>query len=196
VSPTTLKTTKHMKAIQTIYADGISVEIHCDSMSESPRQWDNLTKMSLFAKGYKFPNELDLKADDYLSWDEMEHELKARHKYVFPVYMYEHGNVALSTTPFSCKWDSCKVGFAVVDDDEGMTEEQVYKNVVSEVKVYSAYLSGDVYGFIAKHEDDDEEFYSSWGFYGSHDESGIIDEIRYALADISMATTNTIIEQI
>ena len=111
-----------MKAIQTIYADGISVEIHCDSMSESPRQWDNLTKMSLFAKRYKFPNELDLRVDDYLSWDEMENELKARHKYVFPVYMYEHGNVALSTTPFSCKWDSCRVGFAVVDDDEGMTD--------------------------------------------------------------------------
>lgn len=184
-----------MEAIKQIYVDGISVEIYYDSMPESPREWDNLTKMSLFHKRYKFPNELDLEVDDYLSWDEMENELKASHKYVFPVYMYEHSDVKLSTTPFSCKWDSCKVGFVVVDED-GITDEQAYQYATSDVKLYSAYLSGDVYGFTIRHEDEEENSYSSWGFYGDWESSGLVDEIRFALSDVSMATTNTIIEQI
>ena len=56
---------------------------------------------------------------------------------ILPLYMYEHGGITISTTPFSCSWDSGTVGFAYSKKD---IDTNVIKNVVKE---YDKYIKGE-----------------------------------------------------
>lgn len=50
---------------------------------------------------------------DYGSWDELRQAIIKAVKpvVILPVYMYDHGDLAFSTSPFTCPWDSGQVGF-------------------------------------------------------------------------------------
>lgn len=89
-----------------------------------------------------------------------------------PVYMYDHGGVTINTDGFSCPWDSGKIGIIFTDYEKlkecGMhkySDEHIEKCLKSEVQIYDAYLTGDVYGFIVKHETDKSIFDSCYGYY-------------------------------
>jgi hypothetical protein len=101
--------------------------------------------------------------------------------YTTPVYMYDHSGVSLSTTPFSCPFDSGQIGVAIVFNDKVKEEygvkrftkkkkeeilEIVKRNVEGEISIYSSYVEGDVYGFQIL-DDDDEVIDSCYGFYGT-----------------------------
>ena len=71
---------------------------------------------------------------------------------VKPLYMYEHGGVALSTEPFSDRWDSGPLGYVMVTPERleaiGLKRsetEQIERNIASEIKVFQAYMNGEVY---------------------------------------------------
>ena len=100
----------------------------------------------------------------------------ARYAMVIPVYMYEHGNVALSTKPFGCPWDSGRVGFALLSREKLLNEygrkyitnklnETLAKVLEAEVQAYSAYLNGECYG-VHILEEDGELIDCEYGYYG------------------------------
>ena len=95
---------------------------------------------------------------------------------LLPVYLFDHSGITISTTPFSCPWDSGQVGFIYTNlkrvQEMGHNwkkwsekrREQVREWLKGEIKIFDQYLRGDVYGFIV--EEDGEEIDSCWGFYG------------------------------
>jgi len=98
---------------------------------------------------------------------------------VLPVFMYEHSGIVLSTGPFGSSWDSGQIGWIVCDkktiDREFNGDRAIAeKSLRDEVKTYSAYVSGDVWGLIAETRDPDEsdeweDCDSCFGFYGYDD---------------------------
>jgi len=91
------------------------------------------------------------------------------------VYIYDHSGITISTSSFSCRWDSGVVGFAcqskaVVRENlsvqriSAKTEERVQGWITSDVKVWDDYLTGNIWGFTLEHKG--EEVDSCWGFYG------------------------------
>lgn len=78
---------------------------------------------------------------------------------VLDLYLYDHSGITMSTRPFSCPWDSGKVGFIYAPWDpkapsgkhgepHGITDpEKLKAALVQEVETYDLYLTGQVYGF-------------------------------------------------
>ena len=96
---------------------------------------------------------------------------------VLPVYAYIHSGTALSTTPFSCPWDSGQCGF-IYEDKEAIRKEfgvkrispklrkRIENRMKSEIELFDQYINGEVYGFVIK-DDEGEVVDSCWGFYGT-----------------------------
>jgi hypothetical protein len=91
-------------------------------------------------------NESLLEADDIINGRDIAAYLA--------IYKYEHGNILLQCEPFNCSWDSCLVGFIYITDeklkDEAMTKEKAIDYMKNEVKWFSQYLNGEVFGFQVK----------------------------------------------
>lgn len=90
-----------------------------------------------------------------------------------PVYAYVHSGTQLSTTPFSCPFDSGPAGFIACSHEDikdwfgehhCKSTEEVLKVLRDEVEEFSKFLQGDVYN-IAIHVDGKEEELIG-GFYG------------------------------
>ena len=64
---------------------------------------------------------------DFDSWSEMEAHIQDHYHAtrILPVYMYDHSDQILSTTPFKCPWDSGPVGFVWTSEDTISKEELV-----------------------------------------------------------------------
>lgn len=141
-----------------------------------PRDYDTSTKLVLFHKRYNLAHELPINQEDYSGWDEMEADIIDRYTAVtVPVYMYDHSGITLSTSPFSCPWDSGQVGFCVFTREAILNHfggkrltrgliAQARNVIEAEVKEYSAYLEGDCWGYVI--EEDGEVVDSCWGFQG------------------------------
>lgn len=197
------------------------LKIYQDENPESPRScWDNLGKMVCVHRRYnlgdhnlddrlevlqymadhmditKIITDLDLEDEIYNNEDKLEEWLNSRKDWIcLPLYLYDHSGITMSTSPFSCSWDSGQVGFIFCSTDMIIKEygdtspetlEKVTKILENEVEIYDQYLTGDVYGFkIVKlstcdhgHTHEDEED-SCWGFYGSDiKENGILDNLN------------------
>lgn len=105
---------------------------------------------------------------------------------MLPLYLYDHGGITMSTTNFSCPWDSGQVGWIYARCDEAKAKfgyddidiEKIKKHLKDEVKTYDQYLRGDCYGFVLERkircehcgETEREVLDSVWGFYGSDPE--------------------------
>jgi hypothetical protein len=112
---------------------------------------------------------------------------------ILPLYLYDHSGITMSTSPFSCPWDSGQVGviycslakaqeewgtedskkrgwdgeasYTLKEDGSKRTlREATIRYLTGEVKEYDQYLTGDVYGYVVEAEDGEEE--SCWGFFG------------------------------
>jgi hypothetical protein len=162
------------------------IEIFPDNNPDDPRNWDNLGKMVCFHKRYSLGDNHDYNHSDYNSWDEMEKAIVKNENVavILPLYLYDHSGITISTTSFSCRWDSGQIGFIYVSKEDVLKEfggrivtkklkEKAEAILKGEVKTYDQYLVGDVYGYkISKvsiceqgHEHK-EEIDSCWGFYG------------------------------
>jgi hypothetical protein len=65
-------------------------------------------------------------------------------RWAFPLYIYVHGGVALSLTPFADRWDSAQCGYVVVEADDRETARSMASALVD---TWNAFLSGDVYRY-------------------------------------------------
>jgi hypothetical protein len=100
-----------MKQVVTVWADTSA------SYDDSPRSWDNLGTMVCAHRSCDLPQESGYTTDS-AGYEELMASLSSSKRcgcIVLPVYMYDHSGTALSTTPFSCRWDSGQVGYIYVD---------------------------------------------------------------------------------
>ena len=90
-----------------------------------------------------------------------------------PVYAYIHGNTQLSTTPFSCPFDSGPAGFIACNREDitswfgehhCKSTEEVLEVLRSEVEEFSKFLQGDVYNITIYVDGKEED--TVGGFYG------------------------------
>lgn len=174
-----------------------------DDSAESPREWDNLGTIAYAHSRYTLGEE---KIDDPIEWledmlglDRLYIESPQRlaslekrffDKYiVLPVYMYDHSAISLSTTPFSCSWDSGKLGYIYAHKEDIRKEygvkritkkvrELVESILKSEINTFDHYVQGEVYGYIVEDEAGDQVD-SCWGFIGDFRaaESGMKDHL-------------------
>ena len=202
---------------------------------DSPRDWDNLGVMACWHSRYnlgdiQLNHHSDIKRDlaceidptvasrlEY--WEDLEGSYRsdAEHRIqniidsaldsalILPLYIYDHSGITMSTSPFSCPWDSGQVGFIYCTKEQirnWLQVKRITKKVwdhakrilMGEVETYDQYLTGDVYGFSVtvetpdtcehcQHTDYTPVFEDScWGFYGDPRKS-ILPELNAELAD-------------
>lgn len=98
-------------------------------------------------------------------------EIAANHYVILPVYKYEHSGVAYNTSGFSCRWDSGHIGFIYVAKNQlredydwtritSKRRKQVEGWLAGEIKVFSQWANGNVYGFQLYYHDVEEPYNS------------------------------------
>lgn len=97
---------------------------------------------------------------------------------VLPLYLYDHSGLTISTSSFSCPWDSGMVGVIFMskqDMRDNFNVKKVTKFIrekardlmKAEVEDYDYYLTGQCYGYsIYKDKDSLDEIESCYGFIG------------------------------
>lgn len=127
----------------------------------------------------------DYKTDEYdlKEWPSIDQILKriGKNHVILPLYLYDHSGITISTSPFSCRWDSGKVGFIFIDAETGRKNwgrnwrKKAEAMLEAEVEEYDQYLTGEVYGYVVEEIEVDEEgneevidshYDSCWGYYG------------------------------
>jgi hypothetical protein len=179
-----------MEAIKTTRKENYILEIIQDESPESPREWDNLGTMICFHRRYnlgdnhKYRHSIELFADlAGIDAEELESDGKAlfqkasENYIIMPLFLYDHSGITISTSSFSCPWDSGQIGWIFVSKEkvkqEGLDESKVEDYLKGEVETYDQYLTGDVYGYRISQIDvcdkgceHKDEIDSCWGFYG------------------------------
>lgn len=183
--------------METVQYKGYTIEIEQDDFAVNPLEdWDGNVKYALFHKRYKLQNDTDLHTPDYNSWGEFEKVLIKKYKTlaILPIYMYDHSNITINTTGFSCRWDSGQIGFAFINKEclkewgyksrkgyEKATKCTLEEDIISNVELYADYLSGSVYMFNIK-DLNGEDVNNCAGFYGyDHEKSGLLEHARSSI---------------
>jgi len=178
------------------------VRIVHDQYPQNPRENDNICLMvcrhGRYQLGDTNAKQILAKALDVCAYEYDEIELvqmAEKAGLIFaqsPVYLYDHGGITMSTTPFSCPFDSGQVGVILVLKEtlrqdfnikrfgKKVTErmmELANKHIKSEVSAYDNYISGDIYRleFLNKKGEVED---SIGGFYGDNVEiNGMLDYV-------------------
>jgi hypothetical protein len=180
---TTLNLTENRKLI-----------VSYDEWADSPRTWDNLTKMIFFGKHKHLGDKHNINPDNYNGWDKLEEAIKKEYDVILiqKVYAYSHGGLTISTSPFSCPWDSGTLGFVIITKQDikqnygwkvitkkrlDEVSNSLDRIIESEIEVLDNYIQGEVFSFQIQDEAGEIED-SCCGFYGSDIKvNGILDYI-------------------
>ncbi len=167
--------------LETIDYRGKKIEIHQDTHPMCPRtDSDPLGTMICFHKSYGLGDEHTYSIHNAIAM------LQDKNLIALPLYLYDHSGITMSTTAFSCRWDSGQVGIIFVTK-KAIREEykwdkinkarvaKILSYLQREVKEYDQYLTGDVYGYTTGDD-------SCWGFYGhDHEKSGLLEYAKDAI---------------
>lgn len=92
--------------------------------------------------------------------------------YIVPVWGYEHGNIAFSTSPFSCQFDSGFYGFMYYSESLLKSEwwgkkspEEISKHTDAVLEEYQAYVNGEGVYYNITPVDSAESVWGCGGFY-------------------------------
>jgi len=130
-----------------------------DNEPMNPRtDWDNITTMICIGKYSYLGDKHNYKDKDFDSWDEMKEQILLDYKVLIikPLYVYDHGGLTISTSPFNCNWDTSRVGWVIIDEkqlnlmcgkDFERGDEKLNLILEGEVKTYDEYLTGQVYQY-------------------------------------------------
>lgn len=150
-----------------------------DNDAENPRAWEsNVGAFIVDPRCRYVDNEGDI-ALDLACRDDDAAALDKNPDIIayLPVYVYDHSGARMNTTGFSCPWDSGQIGWIVATRENlrrawitwsRITEKRrecLRRLLRGEVETYSAYVSGEVYGFIVENAAGDE-LDSCYGYYG------------------------------
>lgn len=151
----------------------VFIEVECDDMADSPREWSNLWQLFTFERGYNSPDKhdyhnLDELLYDYLDNDEAINRIEANSHnandhfsamaeefnkigyFIAPINRYEHGSVRYSRS-LTSGWDYGIVGVAIVSHSDvikeyGSLDQFKALNVLDgELKNYTDWANGEVY---------------------------------------------------
>jgi hypothetical protein len=152
------------------------VEQYFDEV-DSPRDWDNLGTMTCWHRNYSLGDEQPrLEPAEWAEWLKKEHP----NAIILPLYLYDHSGITISTTPFSCSWDSGQVGYIYTTLERAREmgfkywkrltkkrRDQLAAYLIGEVKTYDQYIRGEVYRYVI--EDEDGNFIDGCGGYYDRD---------------------------
>lgn len=174
-------------------------KVFADPNPENPRiAWDNTGVMHCLHRRYTL-------GDEGAESPFKDGALQLRDDIVLakPIYLYDHSGITVSHSPFSCPWDSGRVGTHYLTAEglqaftEGLDlsrEEALAKAdacLDDELRVYDAFLCGEVWCWtrFGDNGGDDETMGGCYGGYygGSLEENGmlcdVLPEDREALKD-------------
>lgn len=179
---------------------GHHINIYYDESPESPREWSNLGTFYTAHRRYLPEKEFD----EHFDIDEVYVDGSPGHfrktflrDYIaLNIYLYDHSGQAVSSAPFSCRWDSGWFGMVAVPV-EAVKKEYGWDKITSyrrrkikgylqnEIDTYNEYLHGEVYGFqITSVSDDSEVLDSCWGYFGDAGLEQLKDECRDLIDNI------------
>lgn len=148
-----------------------SIAINNSDYQDDPRKFnDYIGSLALYHKRYTLAKE------DNLTIDEA-YEIESSNNYIcLPVYGYDHGGLTVSTSKFSCPYDSGKLGITYVSKEKlkvmynvkrisNKLKNKIIEYLENELAEYNCYLTGDIYDIII-YDAEDNELDSFSGFYG------------------------------
>jgi len=151
----------------------LTIKIQQDDDPQSSREWDNLGKMVCFHRNYTLGDKHEFPDGDSL----MEFLKEEKPPVQLPLYLLDHSGLWMKTGRFmedAQGWDTSLVGVIYATRDRIKKEygnvtkatiEKARKLLEGEVREYSQYLEGDVYGYTIENSEG-EHLDSCWGFYG------------------------------
>lgn len=159
---------------------GHNITIEYDGNPQDPRtEWDNLTEIHCRSSQHYLGEVVHPNAEDF---NLMLAKAKRQGDYVIRVYAYIHSGIALSLASFHgrlpqghAEFDSGCSGVIIVRRKKMLAEfggkkwttklkKRAYDICESDIKTFTSYLNGEVYGFIVDDHGD-----SVWGFYSTED---------------------------
>ena len=154
-----------MEAIKSENYKRFKIEYWMDDYSDDPRNWDDLSTMVCFTRNYDLGNKHSFSSPEDLSEFLTDNE---KNIVYLPIYIYDHGNITIKSSPFSCQWDSGKIGYIYAYKDKlleaGFKDDDAMINYLeSEIKTYDDYIQGNCYGYSISN--DDNEILDSCGGY-------------------------------
>lgn len=129
---------------------GYTINVMHDDDPMNPRDNDNLGTMVCFHNRYKLGDDHNFEVEEAKILENSDKII------ALPVYMYDHGGITINVHPFSCRWDSCKLGFIYVTKEKVRKEydkklispelkRTVERVLKAEVEEYDFYLRGESY---------------------------------------------------
>lgn len=198
-----------------------TLKIYYDSNAENPREFAEYDSVIAYKSQYTLGEEIIPEPIDWL-----EEKLNVPKKYEYSnarlaeleeiffdrfiakcIYLYEHSGFAVSTSPFSNKWDSGQVGYIYISKEKVRAnygakkvgkklKQLVLDRLEAEVEELNHYVSGDVFGFKIL-DSEDSVVDSCWGFYGDNFlENGMLDNIDTSLLGITDEELKTLLKTI
>lgn len=160
-------------AITTTDGRELRLVIERELFPEDPRSWDNLGTMLCCHRDYRLGDcntnreteeqlaeicrkygKSDEEIDEMTFAEEVQFILNQEDVCGFPLWLYDHSGISISTTRQSA-WDSSFVGLIFVEKDSYLAQmglkEDIYwkvgaeKALESEIEIYSDFLEGNVY---------------------------------------------------
>lgn len=132
-----------------------TIEIGYDEYAESPRGW-HASKIVAWHPRYAIGEEYiprdevrgdisQLIDDGVMSVDDYSELMTYSN-----LYMLDHSGISISTSPFSCPWDSGQVGYVYLTRESGeenniKNEKEAIELIQSEIECYDRYIRGDIY---------------------------------------------------
>ena len=186
---------------------GFNINILQDEDPINPRtEQDHLGTMVCWHNRYDLGDKHNFDTEeDFKEWAE------GQDLFIFPLYLYDHSGITISTRPFHCSWDSGQVGWIYMTKEKFRKEctrpgkpeadgichtwypikhitrkdrERAMNILQEEVDVYDLYLTGQVYGYQVEPVEANKGINcneSCWGFYG---DVGVKDAVDVAKRDI------------
>lgn len=198
-----------------------TLKIYYDSYVENPREFIEYDSVIAYKSQYTLGEEIIPEPIDWL-----EEKLNVPKKYEYSnarlaeleaiffdrfiakhIYLYEHSGLAVSTLPFSNKWDSGQVGYIYISKEKvranygakkvGKKLKQLVLDILeAEVEELNHYVSGEVFGFKIL-DSEGSVVDSCWGFYGDNFlENGMLDNIDTSLLGITDEELKTLLKTI
>ncbi len=132
---------------------GYEIKISQDTDAEDPIEYMDHLKIVAFHSRYNIGHE-----HDFSDPEDLDKEIKETRALELPVYMFDHGDISLSTGPFGCPWDSGQVGKVYMERDTILREfgvkritakvrDRVYSMMESAISCYSKWISGEFCSF-------------------------------------------------
>lgn len=181
---------------------GFNISVNSDDFAESPREMSHFGTMVFSLRRYTLGDEqtdnlqeyLETLAEysaTYLESDSYQFDMTRtlnrieKNYVILPIYAYIHSGITISTSKFSCSWDSGLAGFIYISKKDARNKakdwfkysiKQVETILQGEVETYDQYLTGDVKYYNITEISTSNELDSCYGFYSTAEE--IIQECK------------------